>query len=378
MHRGPWNSFPGFGMSKGQTLPRWDPRKIRALQERLLRWYGQHKRVLPWRTHPTPYRVWIAEIMLQQTRVQTVLPYYDRFLKRCPDIETLAAASEEEVVQLWAGLGYYRRAHCLHAAARTLLAESGGRFPRTLEGIRRLPGVGRYTAGAIYSIAFNRPQPVVDGNVIRVISRLHGVTDAPDTFFWQQAESWMARDDPADFNQAVMELGALLCVPRKPQCGSCPLRSLCRSGRAHRLPAVTRRSSRPRESVELVMLVLECGGKVFVRRQPAGGFIPGEWGLPVHLLQGKHKPLAGARALARRILGFVPELHSFPPVHHAIGHRAIRAHVCRAKLPPPRAYLTPTTDFSWRPRRVIEGMLTSSLFRKGLAACDDFDGIAIP
>jgi A/G-specific adenine glycosylase len=361
-------------MSREQTHPNWSRGKIRALQERLLHWYRHHKRVLPWRSNPTPYRVWIAEIMLQQTRVQTVLPYYDRFLERFPDVEALASASEQDVLQLWAGLGYYRRARHLHEAARMMVAESATRFPQTLAKIKRLPGVGRYTAGAIHSIAFNQPQPVVDGNVMRVISRLHGIADAPDAFFWREAESWLARDEPADFNQAVMELGALVCIPRNPLCGKCPLLSLCKSGRAHRLPRARKRAARAQETVELVMLVLECEGKVLLARQPKGGFIPGEWGLPVRILPNKGVPLTGAASLARKILGSVPEFRSFPPVHHGITHRTILAHVCRTTFAPPPPHLTPANHFSWQPRPGIERLLTSSLFHKGLAASMPTDG----
>jgi A/G-specific adenine glycosylase len=350
-----------------RAIQRWNNEKIRKLQARLLAWYRQHKRVLPWRADPTPYRVWIAEIMLQQTRVQAVLPYYERFLARFPDVSTLAAASEGEVLELWAGLGYYRRARDLRNAAGRIIAELGGEFPRTFAGIMRLPGVGRYTAGAIHSIAFNQPQPVVDGNVRRVIGRLQGITSAPDSYYWHQSESWLARSEPADFNQAVMELGALVCVPAHPHCEECPLRSLCKSGRHRRVPPSPRRSVRAPESVELVMLVLECAGSIVLARQAEAEFIPGEWGLPVCILDADGRPLSRAGDLAHMILGSRPRLNKSAPVHHAITHRRILAHVYRAAVPSPLPRLAAGGRFEWFPCREINRLLTSSLFRKGLA-----------
>jgi A/G-specific adenine glycosylase len=197
----------------------WDWEKTRNFQERLLHWYGRHKRELPWRSNPAPYRVWVSEIMLQQTQAKTVLPYYDRFFKRFPDIQSLARASEQEVLALWAGLGYYGRARNLHRAARQIVDDHGGVFPDKLEEILMLPGIGRYTAGAICSIAFNRPLPIVDGNVRRVIRRLHGIgRRIPESHFWNQASAWVPEGKTSAFNQAVMELGALVCLPHRPLC----------------------------------------------------------------------------------------------------------------------------------------------------------------
>jgi A/G-specific adenine glycosylase len=340
--------------------------RITKLRLRLLTWYRRHKRALPWRSRRTPYRIWIAEIMLQQTRVQTVLPYYDRFLRRFPDVKALAAAAENEVLELWAGLGYYRRARHLHAAARKIVAESGGRFPRTFEAILQLPGVGRYTAGAIHSIAFDQPQPVVDGNVIRVVSRLNAVSKAPAGYFWNQAQLWLDREAPADFNQALMELGALVCLPVQPCCAECPLRSLCRTGRQGRAAPVHRHPGRAQESVELAMLILECDGNVVLQKLPEAGFIPGEWGLPVRTLRSGSPPLAQARSLARCIFGVAPPLQECRSVRHAITHRSILAHLYRATLaaPPPR--LLDANRFAWFPRADLSRLLTSSLFQKGL------------
>jgi A/G-specific adenine glycosylase len=340
--------------------------RIRKLRGRLLIWYRRHKRALPWRSRRTPYRVWIAEIMLQQTRVQTVLPYYDRFLRRFPDVETLAAASENEVLELWAGLGYYRRARHLHAAAGKIVAESGGQFPRTFEGILQLPGVGRYTAGAIHSIAFDQPQPVVDGNVIRVMSRFNAISKAPAGYFWSQAELWLDREAPADFNQAMMELGALVCLPVLPRCTECPLKSLCQSGRRGLAAPMQKRPERTRESVELVMLIVECGRNVVLEKLPEDGFIPGAWGLPVRTLRSGSRPLTQAMSLAQVIFGTAPLLEESGSVRHAITYRSILAHLYRATLAAPPTRLLDVNRFVWFPRADLNRLLTSSLFRKGL------------
>jgi A/G-specific adenine glycosylase len=359
-------------MNRTTDGPAWNGKNIRVLQKRLLGWYRRHQRTLPWRSQPTPYRVWIAEIMLQQTRVRTVLPYYDRFLKRFPDIRRLAAASEQDVLEMWAGLGYYRRARNLREAARRIVAEWGGVFPGTFAEIMRLPGVGRYTAGAIHSIAFNQPQPVVDGNVARVISRLHGLADAPDGFFWQQAELMLARENPAEFNQAVMELGAMVCLPRNPMCAGCPLRPLCRSGRARRVGRVCRTAPRARESVEMVLLLIECGGEILLARQPEDGFIPGPWGFPACVLRNNAVPARRAGRMVRDILGAGHPLQPFPPIRHSITYRSIRAHVYRAVVPPSPRVVT-AQPFAWHPRPGIERVLTSSIFRKALAATSRAD-----
>jgi A/G-specific adenine glycosylase len=310
--------------------------KIRKLRKNLLRWYRRHKRALPWRSHPSPYRVWVAEIMLQQTRVQTVLPYYRRFLRRFSGMRALAAASEKEVLELWAGLGYYRRARNLRRAAIQIMAEAGGKFPETLEAILRLPGVGRYTACAIQSIAFHQPQPVVDGNVVRVISRVNGIEAAPAGYFWKQAESWLVRRAPADFNQAMMELGALVCLPSGPRCGQCPLSELCTSARGMPAARVRKRPTRPQENVELIMLVVESGGQVLLERRRETGYIPGEWGLPIRILAEGDRPFDVAKSLARSIFRSALALVPSGAVRHAITHRDIVAHVVRAVAADPK------------------------------------------
>ncbi|HXZ28337.1 MAG TPA: A/G-specific adenine glycosylase [Terriglobales bacterium] len=241
----------------------------------LLAWYGRHRRLLPWRATRDPYRIWLSEIMLQQTRVNAVLGHYRRFLERFPDVGTLARARASSVLTAWSGLGYYRRARALHAAARVLVRERGGEFPRTAEGWRTLPGVGRYTAAAIASIAFGEPEAVLDGNVQRVLSRLRGGHLSPKEA-WGLAAQLLDRERSGDFNQAMMELGATVCLPGEPECGRCPLARWCRSrGALARAPQPARHQAR------LAYRLALRDGAVRLRRRPArASLMPGMWELP--------------------------------------------------------------------------------------------------
>src|SRR6266850_185110 len=199
---------------------------LSGLRRALLRWYDQNRRDLPWRRTRDPYRIWLSEIMLQQTRVAAVLEHYRVFLERFPNVRTLAAASESAVLAAWSGLGYYRRARMLRLCAQQVMSEHRGDFPKTSEALQALPGIGRYTAAAIASIAFAEPVAVVDGNVERVLQRLAGRSLASKDM-WQRAQSLLSESRPADFNQAMMELGAMVCTPRQPKCGACPVRKGC-------------------------------------------------------------------------------------------------------------------------------------------------------
>src|SRR4051812_5788461 len=208
------------------------PTQLRQLQKRLSSWYSKQARDLPWRRSRDPYRVWISEIMLQQTQVATVRDYFERFVRRFPDIQSLAAADETDVLRLWEGLGYYRRARQLHAAARKVVVDFGGDFPSKLDKLQQLPGIGRYTAGAIASIAFDRRAPILEANTIRLLSRLIAFRGNPHSQagqrpLWQVAENILPQRRVAEFNQALMELGSLVCTPNEPKCSSCPLSGVC-------------------------------------------------------------------------------------------------------------------------------------------------------
>jgi A/G-specific adenine glycosylase len=201
-------------------------KELQNFRRALLAWYGRHRRDLPWRKTRDPYRIWISEIMLQQTRVAAVLEHYRLFLKKFPNIMTLASAPETAVLAAWSGLGYYRRARMLHQCAKEIISKSDSQFPRNSESLRALPGIGPYTAAAIASIAFNEPIAVVDGNVERVVQRIAGAT-LSNRDIWTQSQNLLSRSRPGDFNQAMMELGATICLPRQPKCEICPIRKSC-------------------------------------------------------------------------------------------------------------------------------------------------------
>src|SRR5512145_1340768 len=201
---------------------------------RLLAWYGLNARILPWRGHPDPYAVWVSEIMLQQTRVETVIPYFEKWMRLFPSIETLANASEREVLNAWEGLGYYSRARNLHKAARIVAEQYNGKVPRDLEQLRKLPGIGRYTLGAIASMAFGMDVAALDGNIKRVYARIFDVTEPVDSpagekTLWQMADEHLPKGHAGDYNQALMDLGSLICVPKNPRCLICPVMELCRA-----------------------------------------------------------------------------------------------------------------------------------------------------
>lgn len=259
---------------------------VHSVAPLLLGWYGREGRDLPWRRTRDPYRVWLSEVMLQQTGVETVIPYYERFLRVFPDVAALAEAPVEEVIELWAGLGYYSRARNLHAAAKRVVDEHGGSFPDTLEGLAGLPGVGRSTAGAILSIAFDRKGVILDGNVRRVLCRLFALQEpsrstSAEKKLWRWAEALTPEERPHDYAQAIMDLGATICTPRRPDCPSCPVAELCRAralGLEQKLPV--RRAKKEVSVRTHIALLLERDGRFLVRRRPLSGMLAGLWEFP--------------------------------------------------------------------------------------------------
>ena len=256
----------------------------------ILQWYAANGRDLPWRRTRDPYAIWLSEIILQQTRIAQGQAYWERFMARFPDVESLAAASEDEVLRLWEGLGYYSRGRNLLAAARQIAA--AGAFPSTLEGIRALKGVGDYTAAAIGSIAFGLPAAVVDGNVYRVLSRYYGIdtpigSTAAKKEFTALAQSLLPADRPGDFNQAMMDFGAIQCTPASPACLTCPLAATCvalREGRMESLPVRQRPAAV--QTRQLVYVYLRCQGRTAIRRRGAGDIWQGLWEPLTELLPG--------------------------------------------------------------------------------------------
>jgi A/G-specific adenine glycosylase len=254
-----------------------------SVQPALLAWYQGVKRDLPWRRTRDPYAILLSELMLQQTRVQTALPYYDKFLAKWPTFEALAAAPEDEVLRAWAGLGYYSRARNLLAAARACVAEHGGTIPPDEAAVRALPGVGPYTAGAVLSICHAKPLPAVDGNVVRVLSRLFRIEDAdPRREVDRRAAALVPADAPGEWNQAVMELGATLCSPRNPRCEACPVERFCAAraaGVAEELPRKAKKKASPEADVA-VALCRRADGRTLLVRRPEKGLLAGMWAPP--------------------------------------------------------------------------------------------------
>ena len=262
-------------------------------QKKLLHWFKKNKRDLPWRKTKDPYAIWVSEIMLQQTQVATVIPYFEKFLKTFPTIPHLANAPLSEVLKIWEGLGYYTRARNLHQASRIIGNQFNGRIPNTLTDLLNLPGIGRYTAGAILSIAFNKEAPILDGNVKRVLSRLFAISMNPGRekaagFLWQISESLIPKGMASPFNQALMDLGAMVCTPKDPQCIKCPFCDLCRgylSGKPKSYPPPTIKKRIPH--ITAVSAVIEKDKKVLLNQRPPKGLLGGLWEFPNWTIDGQ-------------------------------------------------------------------------------------------
>ncbi len=262
-------------------------RQRESFRASLLQWYDANKRDLPWRRTSDPYRIWLSEIMLQQTRVGAVLDHYRRFLERFPDVHSLAHAREQSVLAAWSGLGYYRRARNLHACAKEVSSQREGKCPSAAKELQELPGIGRYTAAAIASIAFNQPSAVVDGNVERVLQRVTGKAELSSAETWPLAEHLISVERPGDFNQAMMELGATVCLPKDPRCLVCPVIRFCATKGAHAKAKREERSSR-----ELSLGWLQRNGSVWlVQRAKTVSLMPGMWELP-EIKPNGHEPIA--------------------------------------------------------------------------------------
>jgi len=288
----------------------------------LLDWYALNgRRDLPWQQEPTPYRVWVSEIMLQQTQVATVIPYYTRFMARFPEVGYLAAAEPDQVLHHWSGLGYYARARNLHAAARQVVAEYGGQFPEQPELLMALPGIGRSTAGAILALATGRRQPILDGNVKRVLARYHAVAGWPgqaavQNTLWTLAERHTPHAQVAAYTQAIMDLGATLCTRTRPQCTRCPLQDGCtaqRTGRQADFPAKRPQRVQPVRAVR--MLLLHRDGELLLERRPPSGIWGGLWGFPEPAGQ------APVEQWCREELGLsVSVQEQWPQLRHTFSH----------------------------------------------------------
>ena len=298
--------------------------RLQAANEPVLAWFSKHARILPWRENPEAYRVWISEIMLQQTRVEAVKPYYERFLKACPTPKELAEIEDDRLMKLWEGLGYYNRARNLKKAAAIICEEYGGKLPDRYEELLTLPGIGSYTAGAIASIAYGRVKPAVDGNVLRVISRVllnreDILKSSVKRSMEALLEKTMPKDHSGDYNQALMEIGAMVCLPNgKPRCEECPFASLCLAHREHVEQEIpVKKPKKARKQEERTVLVIENADSVSLRKRPATGLLAGLYELPN--FEGKWK-----KEEIVSILGLNPEevesVEKLPDAKHIFSH----------------------------------------------------------
>ncbi len=307
--------------------------------ERLLVWFERHgRKSLPWQQNPSPYRVWVSEVMLQQTQVITVIPYFERFMERFPAVQSLADASLDEVLHFWTGLGYYARARNLHACAQALVITHGGEFPDDIDVLTALPGIGRSTAGAILALAREQRHPILDGNVKRVLARVFGIAGDPGTArvlkaLWLQADRCTPREHLGAYTQAIMDLGATVCTRTRPACSVCPMSEACvaaRDGRQAELPG--RKRCRQRKAREATLLIAETGKQttlaVLLERRPASGIWGGLWSPP------QFDSESAALNWCRREIGDVELTQHLAPIDHAFSHFDLRLNPLRVRCKP--------------------------------------------
>ncbi len=334
-----------------------DTHTVRRIRRALLAWYARNARELPWRRSRHPYPVWVAEIMLQQTRIEQGRPYFERFMEAFPTVEALASASEDAVLKLWEGLGYYARARNLHRAARLIAHERGGEFPETAEAWQALPGIGRYTAGAIASIAFGEAVPVVDGNVKRVLSRLFDIATpiglaATERRLWALAGALVSPRRPGDFNQALMELGAIVCTPRVPSCTSCPVRGVCEAfarGTQAERPARQKKPATPHH--ELVVAAIAENGRFLLGKRPPSGLLGGLWEFPGGKVETGETHEQALTRVIRDELGVEICVGGLAAVvNHAYSHFKVTLNVYRCTMRSGSPRPVSHSELKWVPR----------------------------
>jgi A/G-specific adenine glycosylase len=345
---------------------------LASARRRLLAWYCRNARTLPWRETSDPYAIWVSEIMLQQTQVATVVPYFKRFLASFPTVTALAAAPEERVLRHWEGLGYYRRARQLHAAAKKIVAEHSGEFPRDRESILHLPGIGRYTTGAIMSIAFDARQPILEANSIRLLSRLTEFRGDPQStagkeLLWNAAESFLPSRGCGMFNQALMELGSLICTPRNPKCDDCPLSSLCPTnlnGLQSVIPAPARQPT-IEETFEVAIIARRDDGAILLRKCAHGERWAGLWDFPRFQLASTHGELPTKRELARLLSRFAgldsPKFAHFATLRHQVTRFRIKLDCFTAEIADDSLTLKDGEEARWiQPRQLAKYPLSTT------------------
>ncbi len=336
------NFYQQLQVLEPEDVPFSDEERLRAMTGPLLAWYRGHARILPWREEPEPYHVWVSEIMLQQTRVEAVKPYFRRFTEAFPDVEALAGAEEEELLKLWEGLGYYSRAGNMKKAAAVMVSEYGGRVPDQYEELLKLPGIGSYTAGAIASLAYGRRVPAVDGNVLRVLSRVLASTEEIDKpavkrRFESLLRLAMPETECGAFNQGLIEIGALVCVPGgSPGCGECPLASVCLSHRRGLQDVIPRRTPKKRRRVEeRTILLIEADGRVAIRKRPKKGLLASLYEFPG--LEGRLSADEVRRELAENASCLCLEIEPAGEARHIFSHvewHMTGYHIRTDRIPP--------------------------------------------
>jgi len=348
---------------------------------RLLAWYDQHARVLPWRIpagqhtrgHPDSYAVWVSEIMLQQTRVETVIPYFERWMRQFPTVIALAEASEQAVLSAWEGLGYYSRARNLHKAAQIIVTEHGGQLPSEISQLRKLPGIGRYTAAAIASIAFGQDIATLDGNLKRVFSRAFNVAEPADSadgeqILWDLAQKHLLPGRAGDYNQALMDLGATLCLPKKPRCLLCPVQENCLAralGLQEQRPVLKPKASVPHKLKAAAVIVID--GKLLLNQRPANGLLGGLWEIPSAEVQtDSAETLAAVIESAYQLK--VRPLARLPEIHHTYTHFTLTEFpwLCELTVPPTLTplQLIPLAELDHYPMGKVDRAIANHLLQQ--------------
>jgi A/G-specific adenine glycosylase len=348
--------------------------RLSRITEEIVSWYARNRRDLPWRNTKDPYRIWVSEIMLQQTQVDTVVPYYERFLSRFPTVHALADASLDDVLKTWENLGYYARARHLHAAAREIVETSSGRIPQTRDELVRLPGIGEYTCGAILSIAFGRPYPAVDANVRRVLSRLFAIRASLDQgrtarHIASVAERLVPVKNPGEFNQGLMDLGATICTPKTPRCAICPVQSCCRAlekGLEEVLPTPKRRPSTPHHNVT-AGIMKDGRGRLLIVQRPPRGLLGGLWKLPGGRQKAGESLEACLHREIRQELGLDVAIEQpLLSVNHAYTHFRITLHAFQCRRQKGRPEALDCSGWRWTSWAGLDNLALSRADRKVL------------
>lgn len=353
--------------------PPMTPQDIAKFHQRLLSWFHDNQRPLPWRHTRDPFPIWVSEVMLQQTQVQTVIPYYLRFMDRFPTVSALAASHTQMVLKLWEGLGYYSRARHLHRACRVLVESTGGRIPENVNDFRKLPGVGPYIANAVMSMAFGHPLAVVDGNVKRVLARIHLKHwpvnhQSTHSAYQAAADDLLAPGDPGNYNQAIMELGALICRPRSPRCRDCPVSDNCLAFKEKVTATVPIRIKRkPVPEIPMMTAVIWRRKRLLLIQRPDHGLLGGLWEFPGGALDGpsdaeavKRRLIQDISGLAVRVLGFLGT------VRHAYTHFRVRTEIVVCSAPKGKVRPKSGTSFRWLPMESADELPLPKSSRKFL------------